>query len=77
MDVDSLILIDITARLGTELGRPVPSSSFIEYPTIRAFTDHLVGSWHEGGEPGGYGAEGTAAPRRTSRRAAAGVRRRG
>ncbi|AKA08900.1 hypothetical protein SAZ_29080 [Streptomyces noursei ZPM] len=77
MDVDSLILIDITARLGTELGRPVPSSSFIEYPTIRAFTDHLVGSWHEGGEPGGDGAEGTAAPRRTSRRAAAGVRRRG
>ncbi|MFB6602091.1 type I polyketide synthase [Streptomyces noursei] len=77
MDVDSLILIDITARLGTELGRPVPSSSFIEYPTIRAFTDHLVGSWHEGGEPGGDGAEGAAAPRRTSRRAAAGVRRRG
>ncbi|MCZ0971634.1 type I polyketide synthase [Streptomyces albulus] len=61
MDVDSLILIDITARLGTELGRPVPSSSFIEYPTIRAFTDHLVGSWHEGGEPG---ATAPRAPRR-------------
>ncbi|MES4905598.1 MULTISPECIES: beta-ketoacyl synthase N-terminal-like domain-containing protein [unclassified Streptomyces] len=79
MDVDSLILIDITARLGTELDRPVPSSAFVEYPTIRAFADHLVAEWHgeagpDGGhekEPGGAAGGGEAVRGRTSRRAAA------
>lgn len=42
MGLDSLILIDITARLGDALGERVEASAFIEYPTIRSFTEHLA-----------------------------------
>ncbi|MEV1064380.1 beta-ketoacyl synthase N-terminal-like domain-containing protein [Streptomyces sp. NPDC050263] len=42
MGLDSLILIDITARLGDALGEQVEASAFIEYPTIRSFAEHLA-----------------------------------
>ncbi|MFI7122702.1 type I polyketide synthase [Amycolatopsis sp. NPDC049868] len=42
LGLDSLILIDITAKLCSNLKRPVPSSSFIEHPTIRGFVDNLA-----------------------------------
>ncbi len=42
MGLDSLILIDITARLGDALGERVEASAFIEYPTIGSFTEHLA-----------------------------------
>ncbi|MGW9479462.1 type I polyketide synthase [Saccharomonospora azurea] len=42
LEVDSLILIDMTARLGTELGISVPSSAFIEHPTVNAFVASLA-----------------------------------
>jgi acyl transferase domain-containing protein len=64
LGVDSLVLIEITARLSAELGRPVPASSFVEFPTITAFVENLTGllGWAPPVRPGFNG--------RTSRRAA-------
>ncbi|XVS67695.1 beta-ketoacyl synthase N-terminal-like domain-containing protein [Actinosynnema sp. CA-299493] len=65
LGLDSLILIDITARLGDELRARVEASAFVEHPTIRAFAEHhahLVGAT----PVVGAGRDG-----RTSRRAAA------
>ncbi|WP_031040684.1 type I polyketide synthase [Streptomyces sp. NRRL F-5650] len=76
MHVDSLILIDLTARLGTALGRQVPSSAFVEYPTVRAFADHLVGTWHQDGNGDGGPAPVSTPAVRTSRRASGAARRR-
>lgn len=42
LGLDSLVLIEITARLGAELGRAVPSSFFVEYPTIRTFVENVA-----------------------------------
>ncbi|MEV0637362.1 beta-ketoacyl synthase N-terminal-like domain-containing protein [Streptomyces sp. NPDC050619] len=42
MGLDSLILIDITVRLGDALGEQVEASAFIEYPTIRSFVENLA-----------------------------------
>ncbi|WP_037678076.1 type I polyketide synthase [Streptomyces griseus] len=42
MGLDSLILIDITARLGDALGEQVEASAFIEHPTIRSFVENLA-----------------------------------
>ncbi|MFD6226125.1 type I polyketide synthase [Streptomyces sp. NPDC060232] len=75
MDVDSLILIDLTARLGTALGRQIPSSAFVEYPTIRAFAEHVAADWEQGGGDRGGSGPGPAAGR-TSRRAATAAHRR-
>jgi acyl transferase domain-containing protein/acyl carrier protein len=42
LGLDSLVLIEIAAKLTDELHLAVPSSSFVEYPTVRAFTNHLA-----------------------------------
>jgi acyl carrier protein len=42
LGLDSLYLIEIAAGLSTELGREVPASAFVEYPSIRAFASYLV-----------------------------------
>jgi len=44
LGVDSLILIDIIARLAAEVGRPVPLS-LPDQPTIRAIADQAAHSW--------------------------------
>lgn len=40
MGLDSLILIDITARLTEELEETIDASAFVEHPTIREFVGH-------------------------------------
>ncbi|MGI5506405.1 type I polyketide synthase [Lentzea sp. CA-135723] len=45
--LDSLVLIDISAKLGAELGRQVPASAFAEHPTIRGFVTALMAGAQE------------------------------
>ncbi|MFI5781327.1 type I polyketide synthase [Nocardia sp. NPDC051570] len=40
--VESLMLIELVARLGKALDRDVPSSLFVEYPTVNSFGDRLA-----------------------------------
>ncbi len=47
LGVDSLILIDIIARLGTELDRPV-EPSLDGAPTIRGIAEDIAAAWHTG-----------------------------
>jgi acyl transferase domain-containing protein len=42
LGLDSLLLIEIVARLSDEIGFDVPSSSFVEYPTVDEFTRNLA-----------------------------------
>ncbi|MFH8292863.1 type I polyketide synthase [Streptomyces sp. NPDC018059] len=55
MGLDSLILIEVIAKLGEELAHPVRSSAFVEYPTVRSFVADLCGEL-------GIGQETAAAP---------------
>ena len=41
LGLDSLILLDITAKLSDEFQQPVPSSLFLDHPTINEFVDSL------------------------------------
>ncbi|WP_369215333.1 beta-ketoacyl synthase N-terminal-like domain-containing protein [Streptomyces flavofungini] len=41
MGLDSLILIEVIAKLSDELAHPVRSSAFVEYPTVRSFVTDL------------------------------------
>ncbi|MEV0123626.1 beta-ketoacyl synthase N-terminal-like domain-containing protein [Streptomyces sp. NPDC050703] len=43
MGLDSLILIEVIAKLSEELSHPVRSSAFVEYPTVRSFVADLGG----------------------------------
>ncbi len=43
MGLDSLILIEVIAKLSEELSHPVRSSAFVEYPTVRSFVADLSG----------------------------------
>nr|CRI73802.1 CongB protein [Streptomyces conglobatus] len=43
LGMDSLMLIDIIARLGDELGRHVPATIDSEHPTIKELVDGVVG----------------------------------
>ncbi|MGV2920463.1 acyl carrier protein [Streptomyces alfalfae] len=43
MGLDSLILIEVIAKLSEELAHPVRSSAFVEYPTVRSFVADLSG----------------------------------
>ncbi|WP_330478640.1 phosphopantetheine-binding protein [Streptomyces platensis] len=68
MGLDSLILIEVIAKLSDELGHPVRSSAFIEFPTVRSFVADLgreLGMSPEDAAPG----TATAAQSRVSRRA--------
>ncbi|MEU5165858.1 type I polyketide synthase [Streptomyces mutomycini] len=68
LGLDSLVLIEVVAKLGEELGFEVPAASFVEFPTIRSFVDNLAELMGlvPGTAPGGAG---TAPAPRTSRRA--------
>ncbi|MFJ9773637.1 beta-ketoacyl synthase N-terminal-like domain-containing protein [Kitasatospora sp. NPDC101157] len=65
LGLDSLVLIEVVAKLSEELDFAVPATSFVEFPTIRAFVDNLAELMEFGP------AQGTApaAAGRTSRRA--------
>jgi acyl carrier protein len=41
MNAESLMLIEITAKLSDELQHPIPTSAFVDYPTIRSFVANL------------------------------------
>ncbi|WP_240507561.1 acyl carrier protein, partial [Streptomyces kanamyceticus] len=43
MGLDSLILIEVIAKLGDQLAHEVRSSAFVEYPTVRSFVADLSG----------------------------------
>ncbi|MGW0948216.1 type I polyketide synthase [Streptomyces sp. NPDC002623] len=68
LGLDSLVLIEVVAGLGQELGFDVPAASFVEFPTIRSFVDNLAElmGLAPGPAPGGAG---TAPAPRISRRA--------
>jgi phthiocerol/phenolphthiocerol synthesis type-I polyketide synthase E len=66
MGLESLVLIEITARLGDELSYPVSPSAFVEYPTVRSFTVNLAEEMGYSPSAPGPAADAT----RTSRRAA-------
>ncbi|GAA4894907.1 beta-ketoacyl synthase N-terminal-like domain-containing protein [Streptomyces coeruleoprunus] len=42
LGLDSLVLIEVVAKLGEELDFEVPATSFVEFPTIRTFVDNLT-----------------------------------
>lgn len=42
LGLDSLVLIELAAKLGNELGISIPASSFVEYPTITTFSDNVA-----------------------------------
>ncbi|KAF2776282.1 beta-ketoacyl synthase N-terminal-like domain-containing protein [Streptomyces sp. OM5714] len=66
LGLDSLVLIEVVAKLAEELGFEVQAASFVEFPTIRSFVDNLaeVMGLAPGTAPGG-----DAPAPRTSRRA--------
>lgn len=41
MNAESLMLLEITAKLSDELGYDIPSSAFIDFPTIDSFVANL------------------------------------
>lgn len=41
LNAESLMLIELTAKLGDELAYPVPATGFIDYPTIDSFVENL------------------------------------
>ncbi|EHN77443.1 Pks, partial [Streptomyces coelicoflavus ZG0656] len=42
LGLDSLVLIEVVAKLAEELGFEVQATSFVEFPTIRSFVDNLA-----------------------------------
>ncbi|XKK62168.1 acyl carrier protein [Streptomyces sp. ARC32] len=42
LGLDSLVLIEVVAKLAEELGFEVQAASFVEFPTIRSFVDNLA-----------------------------------
>jgi acyl carrier protein len=44
LGIDSLMLIDMAEKLSKEWGQPIAASSFVEYPNMRAFAAHLLGT---------------------------------
>ena len=42
LGLDSLVLIEVVAKLGEELDFAVPATAFVEFPTIRTFVDNLA-----------------------------------
>lgn len=67
LGLDSLVLIEVVAKLSEELDFPVPATSFLEFPTIREFVDNLAELMGLAPAEGGQPPESTAP--RTSRRA--------
>ncbi|PPK67113.1 beta-ketoacyl synthase N-terminal-like domain-containing protein [Actinokineospora auranticolor] len=42
LGLDSLVLIEVVAKLSEQLDVEVPATAFVEFPTIRAFVDNLA-----------------------------------
>ena len=66
LGLDSLVLIEVIAKLSDELETEVSPTAFIEFPTIRGFVDHLTEEMGIGQTAAGAGA---VEEPRTSRRA--------
>ncbi|KPC71004.1 beta-ketoacyl synthase [Streptomyces sp. NRRL WC-3753] len=66
LGLDSLVLIEVVAKLAEELGFEVQATSFVEFPTIRSFVDNLAELM---GLAPGTAPGGDAPAPRTSRRA--------
>jgi acyl transferase domain-containing protein len=49
LNAESLMLIELTAKLGDELGHEVPATGFIDYPTIDSFVENLFEELRESG----------------------------
>ncbi|MEU1708745.1 beta-ketoacyl synthase N-terminal-like domain-containing protein [Streptomyces sp. NPDC005706] len=65
LGLDSLVLIEVVAKLGEQLDFEVPATAFVEFPTIRSFVGNLAELMGLAPAPGGAPAE----PARVSRRA--------
>ncbi|POM26394.1 Phthiocerol synthesis polyketide synthase type I PpsE [Actinomadura rubteroloni] len=42
LGLESLVLIEVAAKLSEQLDEPVPATAFVEFPTIRSFTGNLA-----------------------------------
>ncbi|MGG2458750.1 type I polyketide synthase [Streptomyces sp. RGM 3693] len=73
MGLDSLILIEVIAKLSDELDHPVRTSAFVEFPTVRAFVADLAGELgiHPEDAAAGAAAGGQGRVSRRAQRAAA------
>ncbi|MFI5982197.1 type I polyketide synthase [Streptomyces sp. NPDC051555] len=71
LGLDSLVLIEIVAKLTEELDFAVPATSFVEFPTIRAFVDNLAELMGFGAAPSGAAPAGDGRTSRRAQRAAA------
>ncbi|MFF3165675.1 type I polyketide synthase [Streptomyces sp. NPDC003273] len=68
LGLDSLVLIEVVAKLGEQLDFEVPATAFVEFPTIRSFVGNLAELM--GLAPATGGAQAAPAePARVSRRA--------
>ncbi|MFJ4187798.1 type I polyketide synthase [Kitasatospora sp. NPDC089509] len=67
LGLDSLVLIEVGAKLGAELGLEISTSAFLEFPSIRTFVQHLAELLELAPAPGRDAADAGAG--RTSRRA--------
>ncbi|WP_250399190.1 beta-ketoacyl synthase N-terminal-like domain-containing protein [Streptomyces cellostaticus] len=68
LGLDSLVLIEVVAKLGEQLDFEVPATAFVEFPTIRSFVGNLAELMGLAPVPGG-GPAAPAEPARISRRA--------
>ena len=68
LGLDSLVLIEVVAKLGEQLDFEVPATAFVEFPTIRSFVGNLAELMGLAPAPGGAPAA-PAEPARVSRRA--------
>ncbi|MEU7576564.1 beta-ketoacyl synthase N-terminal-like domain-containing protein [Streptomyces sp. NPDC041068] len=69
MGLDSLILIEVIAKLSDELAHSVRSSAFVEYPTVRSFVEDLSGELGIGPDTTAPTAPAAGSEGRMSRRA--------
>jgi acyl transferase domain-containing protein len=71
LGLDSLVLIEVVAKLSEELDFDVPATSFVEFPTIRAFVDNLAELMGLAPAPGTRPDESAVRTSRRAQRAAA------
>ncbi|MFC0039506.1 type I polyketide synthase [Actinomadura rayongensis] len=64
LGLESLVLIEVAAKLSEQLDEPVQATAFVEFPTIRSFAGNLAELLGIAAEPAGPATTG-----RTSRRA--------
>jgi acyl carrier protein len=71
LNLDSLLLIEIGAKLGRELDFEVPTTAFLEFPTIRSFVGNLAELLGLVAAPGPDAADAAGRSSRRAQRAAA------